>query len=42
MINRKRDINLNVGAGKNEGNTSLYLGGAGSTTMRKYLKKLKI
>ena len=41
MLNRKRDINLNVGAGKIETNTSLYLGGAGSTTMKKYLKKLK-
>ena len=34
MLNRKRDINLNVGAGKIETNTSLYLGGAGSTTMK--------
>ena len=41
MLNRKRDINLNVGAGKIEGNTSLYLRGGGSTTMKQYLKKIK-
>ena len=32
MLNRKRDINLNIGAGKIEGNASLYL--AGLTTMK--------
>ena len=38
---RKRDINLNVGAGKKEGNLSLYLYGDCSTTRKKYIKKLK-
>ena len=37
MLNRKRDINLNVGAGKIEGNTSLILEGTGSTTMKNYI-----
>ena len=41
MKKRKRDINLNVGAGKKEGNLSLYLYGDCSTTRKKYIKKLK-
>ena len=42
MLDRKRDINLNLGAGRIEGNTSLYLGGPGSTTIKKYLKNQKL
>ena len=36
---RPRDINLKVGVGKNEGNKTLYLYGAGSTIYKKLIKK---
>ena len=36
MKKRKRDINLNVGAGKLEGNIFLYLAGDCSTTRKQY------
>lgn len=40
-LNRKRDINLNIGVGKNEGNATLYLAGEGSTFFKEYLINLK-
>ena len=42
LLNRNRDINLNIGAGNSEGNTTLYLRGAGSTTKKQYIRKKKI
>ena len=36
---RPRDYNLQIGVGKNKGNTTLYLNGAGSTIHKKLIKK---
>ena len=36
LINRPKDINLQIGAGKNKGNATLYLFGPGSTMIQKY------
>ena len=44
LLKRNRDINLNIGVGKNEGNGTLYIGGIGgqgSTLFKKYIKKKK-
>ena len=37
---RPRDINLQIGVGKNKGNMRLYLNGVGSTIYKNLLKKL--
>ena len=37
LINRNRDINLNIGVGKSEGNATLYLFGEGSTLFKENL-----
>lgn len=37
--NRNRDINLQIGAGEKEENSSLYIMGAGSSTFSKYVKR---
>lgn len=36
---RPKDINLQIGVGKNKGNTTLYLYGTGSTIYKKLIKK---
>ena len=33
---RNRDINLEIGVGENEGNSTFYMKGAGSTLVKNY------
>ena len=39
ILKRKRDINLNICAGKNEGNGTFYLQEGHSTLIKKYIKR---
>ena len=41
LLYRNRDINLNIGAGENQRNATLYLMRGGSTTKKQYINKKK-